>query len=49
MHLHSLTLIYIPSQIYITLGVGADGYTDWIKYTLENLKPFGFIGGFTLG
>lgn len=30
MHLHVVTLSYLPAQVFITYGIVADGYTDWI-------------------
>ena len=49
MHLHSLTFVYIPAQIFITFGVIDEMYTDWVKYTLQNCSNSAMIGGFTFG
>jgi hypothetical protein len=49
MHLHALTIIYTPSQIFITYGLVADQYTDWIQYSIKNMSYSALVGGFTLG
>lgn len=49
MHLHAVTLSYLPAQIFISYGIVADGYTDWIKFTLENMKQTALFGGISLG
>ena len=35
MHLHAVTLIYIPAQIYISYGLLPASFTDWLQYTLQ--------------
>lgn len=49
MHLHAVTLAYLPAQIFITYGIVADGYTDWIKFSLENVKKTALFGGVSFG
>ena len=49
MHLHAVTVSYLPAQIFITYGIAADGYTDWIKFTLENVKKTALFGGVSFG
>lgn len=49
MHLHALTVVYIPAQIFITFGLVADDFTDWIMYSLQNISYAALIGGFSLG
>jgi hypothetical protein len=49
MHLHSLTFIYLPAQIFITYGLVADPFTDWIKFSLQNMMSSALIGGFSFG
>jgi hypothetical protein len=49
MHLHILSVIYLPAQIFITFGVVADKYTDWIKYSLQGMTYPALVGGFSFG
>ena len=49
MHLHSLTLIYVPAQMYITYGLIPSSETDWIQYCTSTLKNAALIGGFSMG
>lgn len=49
MHLHALTVVYIPAQIFVTFGLVGDEYTDWIMYVLQNISYPALIGGFSLG
>jgi hypothetical protein len=49
MHLHALTVIYLPAQIFLSYGLVADDYTDWIKYTIQNTSYSALIGGFSYG
>ena len=49
MHLHILSVVYLPAQIFITFGVVAEQYTDWIKYALQGITYSALVGGFTLG
>jgi hypothetical protein len=49
MHLHALTVVYLPAQIFITFGVVADQYTDWIKYSLQGMSYPALVGGFSFG
>lgn len=49
MHLHGVTYIYIPAQIFITYGLVADQYTNWIKFALTDTFYPALIGGFSFG
>lgn len=49
MHLHALTAVYLPAQIFINFGIAADEYTEWIKYVLQNASYSALIGGFSFG
>lgn len=49
MHLHAVTLAYLPAQVFITYGIVADVYTDWIKFCLESIKSTALFGGVSLG
>lgn len=49
MHLHALTVVYLPAQIFIAFGLVADSYTDWIKFSVSNLTYSALIGGFSFG
>ena len=49
MHLHALTVVYIPAQIFVAFGLVADEYTDWIMYVLQNTSYPAMVGGFSLG
>jgi hypothetical protein len=49
MHLHSLTVLYIPAQILLTYGLVADDFTDWIKFCIKNIKSTSLVGGASFG
>lgn len=49
MHLHSLSFIYLPSQIYITYCLNASKLTDWIQFSLQFMNRAGMVGGFSMG
>jgi hypothetical protein len=49
MHLHVLSVAYLPAHVFITYGLVADQYTDWIKYSLQNTRYSALIGGFSFG
>jgi hypothetical protein len=48
-HLHSVTLIWIPAYLYLVYGVAMENSTDWVKWSLENVGGFAFVGGFSIG
>lgn len=49
MHLHSVTLLYIPAQVFLTFGLVPQQYTDWIQFTIQYLRQSSLIGGFSMG
>lgn len=49
MHLHALSLGYIPSLIYLGMGVTPANYTDWVQFTLKELKVMAMVGGTSFG
>lgn len=48
-HLHSLTLISLPAQLFLTYAILPSSYTDWIQYTLKNISSTALVGGFSFG
>ena len=48
-HLHSLTLVYLPAQLFLTFCLLPSAYTDWLQFTLQNLARTALVGGFSLG
>ena len=49
MHLHAVTMIYIPAQIYITYTILPAVYTDWIQNTLQDISRAALFGGYSMG
>ena len=49
MHLHTLSFVYIPAQIYVAYCLTASKLTDWIQYTLQFMNRAGMFGGFGMG
>ena len=49
MHLHAVTMIYVPAQIYICYMVIPAVYTDWIQNTLQDVSRAALFGGFSMG
>ena len=49
MHLHAVTMIYIPAQIYITYNILPAVYTDWIQNTLQDISRAALFGGYSMG
>jgi hypothetical protein len=49
MHLHSLSFVYLPAQIYVTYCLNTSKLTDWIQFTLQFMNRAGMLGGFGMG
>lgn len=49
MYVHLFVAACVPGQIFVLYGLVAEGYTDWIKWSLEDLGKLAFIGGFKVG
>lgn len=49
MYVHLFVTACIPAQIFILYGLVAESYTDWIKWSLQDLGKLAFIGGFKVG
>ncbi len=48
-HLHNISLVYLPAQIFIVYGVLPSSETEWILYTLKSLRWSALVGGFSFG
>ena len=49
MHLHSISFVYIPAQIFIVYCLVASRYTDWVQYSLQFMNRAAMLGGFSMG
>lgn len=49
MYVHLFVAATVPAQIFVLYGLAAEGYTDWIKWSLLGIDYLAFIGGFKVG